>query len=168
MPEPIDYARADADVVRKKFRRRVVMFVIATVVVMVIGGGWVHSSLGRPWWAGNYQHPISGGSNGGWVWLSGPARKPLFVYTDGWGDDQLNVMHDLSANERRIGNYEAGIWVLQCSLAGYPKWEVQVRYRTLFILAMIPWLITLIRMIRIWKRNRAVGDLQNHQSSSRG
>jgi|GEM_PF-5781649 len=49
-PIDIDYARAEsADVVRKKFRRRVVMFLVVTVVVMVIGIGWMDSQSKFRW-----------------------------------------------------------------------------------------------------------------------
>ena len=48
-----------------------------------------------------------------------------------------------------------GIVINRYNIVGEEKWTVYIRYRTLFILAMIPWIITLIRMIRMWKRKRA-------------
>lgn len=147
MPDklPIDYARADsADVVRKKFRRRVVMFVIATVVVIVVGFGWAASWLERPRTASSRTSGLPGTIviYKGWISLNTskanvPSKTGQFKST--WSH----------------GSYSLGVRVsgVETEKASFPTYFI--RYRTFFILAMIPWIITLIRMIRVWKRKRA-------------
>jgi len=140
--QPIDYARAEsADVVRRKFRRRVVMFVIAMVVLVVIGFGWI-DSYAKLGWTSNPCRAISIGSDNGWVSVWGPERQEGFTQEQG-------------ISSREVGNDEVG-WFWQNDLEGFPKWRVAIRYRTLFTLAMIPWLITLIRLIRIWKKKKVL------------
>src|SRR5262245_40115659 len=83
--QPIDYARAEsADVVRKKFRRRVVMFVIATVVVMAIAGAW--STLGNQSWRlfpGQMLFPPNSiKSSDGYIYLHGPTRTVPLALND--------------------------------------------------------------------------------------
>ena len=140
MAQPIDYARAESeDVVRKKFRRRVVWFVVATVVVMGIGVGWqFFLRRGTTWFVGNEMptSTISIASYEGWIIWYGPPRKT--GATRSW-----KAIYESSV---------IGFQFHQFDDLAYPKWQVGVRYRTLFILAMIPWLITLLRMIRTRRR----------------
>ena len=121
---PIDYARVDsADVVRKKFRRRLIWFLAVTFVVMVIGVRWIQF---------------------GEIVLTGPARSnPL----------GLPMRYQAKPTYTYV-NQTIGVDFRAFGLPGYPKWHVAIRYRTLFILATIPWLITLIRLIRVWRRKR--------------
>lgn len=137
MPEPIDYARAEsADVVRKKFRRRVVMFVVATVLLIVVAFDWRDSSRGGRWEIGNNRFDlISATSNDLWVILYGPPRTN-------------SLPGKWTSFQSVIGSDEVGIRILQGNTTGTFKWAIKVRYRTLFLLAMIPWIITLIRLIR--------------------
>ena len=51
-------------------------------------------------------------------------------------------------------NRTVGIIVDKFEWAPVSRWILYIRYRTLFILAMIPWIIILIRMIRTWKRRK--------------
>ncbi|HQY87949.1 MAG TPA: hypothetical protein PK402_04775 [Tepidisphaeraceae bacterium] len=141
--QPIDYARAESDdVVGKKFRRRVVMFVIATVVVIVTGTSWV--TIGnqpfRSIRSGQVNQTFSIGWKDGWLYLNGPRRvTPVGgSVIKGYGSDIV------------------GIAFFQMDKAPSPKWNIRIRYRTLFILAVIPWIITLIRLIRSWKRKRVL------------
>ena len=95
-------------------------------------------------------------SGDGWVRLWGARReKPLDV----------DWVHD-----RGIVSNEVGIRVLQFNVAGMSKWLIQIRYRTLFLLAMIPWIITLIRLIRVWKLKKVLSvedrDQESEQVSS--
>ena len=53
-------------------------------------------------------------------------------------------------------NRTVGINVDKFEFSIASRWIFSIRYRTLFILATIPWLITLIRLIRSWKKNRAM------------
>jgi len=140
--QPIDYARAEsADVVRKKFRRRVVTFLVATVVVVVIGGGWVHAARVGGFSIGNfYSYSMRAAGMGEIVELPGPEREDLGPENWLYG--------------RTIGDSTVGVWLTQFNRVSWPKWNVTIRYRTLFILAMIPWIITLIRLIRSWRRKR--------------
>ena len=110
---------------------------VATLVVMVIGGGWVQS-FEKPRLI-NPREPDSLmqiGSAYGWIGLAGPAHK------------------NADPAYEELKHLRVGVWVQRYSFVENGKWIAQIRYRTLFILAMIPWLITLIRMIRIWKRKR--------------
>ena len=138
---PIEYARAEsADVVRKKFRRRVVMFVIATVVVMVVGLGW-DLTTGELVGSSSTNLPVTVESYYGKVFLTGPTRMiPLY-------DERPSMW-------KYYGSQSVGITFTWYDIDRYPKWQAGIRYRTLFTLAMIPWIITLIRMIRVWKRKR--------------
>lgn len=147
--QPIDYARAEsADVVRKKHRRRVVMFGVMTVVVTLIATGWVKS------WT-NYTRLISSklklpfavSSTEGWLVLLGPRRST-----------RLNMNWNMGTN--RYENLTIGIQIARIDLRGWPKWMVAIRYRTLFILALIPWIITLIRTIRRWKWKSALASAE--------
>ena len=144
MSLPIDYARAEsADVVRKKFRRRVVMFVVATVVVMGIGFGWGATANREIWLIGtaNLNSPVSVQSAFRWIEIYGPMRRTASNATR-------------PSNYEQYGNRTLGIVFAKSHRNGLPKWIIYIRYRTLFILATIPWIITLIRLIRIWKRKR--------------
>jgi len=142
MSQPIDYARADADVVRKKFRRRVVIFVIATVVVTVIGVDW---GLPENWSVGSASRysGIAIETREGWIIVCGPIRKT---------NPEMN--RALSSKHYRNDNIGLGLSTHNRKLQH--KWFFLVRYRTLFLLAMIPWIITLIRMIRTWKRRKVL------------
>jgi len=51
-----------------------------------------------------------------------------------------------------------GVEIFPSRVPGYSKWELHIRYRTLFLLAMIPWLITLIRLIRMRVKHAAQID----------
>ena len=50
-----------------------------------------------------------------------------------------------------------GVMIYKYQYIGSPKWYVHIRYRTLFTLAMIAWIITLIRLIRSWRRKHGTG-----------
>jgi|GEM_PF-1343827 len=142
--QPIHYARAaSVDVVDMKFRRRVVAFVIATIVVMGIGLGWKRSWRGQTWLLGdqNSKFPVRIVSALGKIHLLG-SRQAL----------TLDMNPTERIRPRTYGSVDLGIELVRQKNLGSPKWMILIRYRTLFTLALIPWLITLIRLIRSWKR----------------
>ena len=140
--QPIDYARAESgDVVRKKFRRRVVMFVVATLIAMLAGLGWAATWHREVWLVGSAARKLNWHmvSEAGWFHVIGPAR--LTWLNETW---PMSFWY--------YENKTVGIVLTRWKDPGSPKWKVWIRYRTLFTLAMIPWIITLIRMILSWKR----------------
>jgi len=142
--QPIDYARADsADVVRKKFRRPVVMSLIATVVVMGIGLFWATTKNQRKFLIGDgtFSTPFSFFWDDGWIYVSGPIR----------------TSPSANAPLRGYGSNTTGITIYKMNIFGAAKWTVGIRDRTLFTLAAIPWIITLIRLIRSWRSMRILG-----------
>jgi len=146
--QPIDYARAEStDVVRKKFRRRVVMFVVATIVMLLIGIGWLDSwkkprlLIGKGWQ--QTTSSILGWSGRGWIVVTGPVRT-------------TSLNGRWTTGDKKYGHHSIST-LIRISVSGSPKWIINVRYRTLVILAMIPWMITLIRMNRSWKRKQVPG-----------
>ena len=142
--QPIDYARAEsADVVRKKHRRRVFWFVVVTVVVMAIAIRW--SIASPPWWYS----------------AKSPIGRPFTIVST---DDNCVLFFGLELTEPTLSdwrhvssvrNEKLGVGISHYNLVGSAKWMIRIRYRTLFTLAMIPWIITLIRLIRSWRRKRA-------------
>ena|GEM_PF-6800945 len=113
---PFNYARGvSGDVVRKKFRRRVVMFAVVSVVVTLIGCGWAQSLMGEWSIADRSRHPITIASANRSVWVAGPRRT--------------NILPGQWKNyQRRIGRLDLGI-LLQHNIVGYPKWVVVIPYR---------------------------------------
>src|SRR5690606_25618973 len=124
-----------------KFRRRVWMFVIVTVVVILIGDRWIGS-----WNAQSSAIIVS--------------RVGLDIRTDsyrGWASTHIRTSYPIenpSYQARGSGNNSLGILIYHVESDRFQNWSFRIRYRTLFILAMIPWIITLIRLIRVRKRKR--------------
>jgi len=140
---PIDYARAEsADVVRKK--RRLRAFALTTTVAMVIGFAWISLGQQQTWLIGSRRvnNSVSVSSDDGWINFFGSSRKTTVARKFG------------QPKFEEHGNRRVGIWMLRSYWIGQPQWIFSIRYRTLFILATIPWLITLIRLIRSWRRKR--------------
>jgi len=61
-----------------------------------------------------------------------------------------------TGTDRVFGSSTIGLQVSQGFPTGWYDFVIWIRYRTLFLLAMIPWIITLIRLIRSCKRMRVM------------